>query len=305
MKIDLSCSVGSLRLPNPVLTAAGTSGHGAELAEYFDLELLGGIVVKSLWVEPWKGNAAPRVRAVRGGMLNSVGLQGPGVARWLEDHLPALEAAGARVVASIWGRTVDDYGAAAAALAPAPASVVAVEVNMSCPNLHDGRRMFAQSEEATQAAVAATAVCGRPRWAKLSPNVADLPAIASAALAGGAEALTLVNTLPGMAIDLEHRRPALGGGGGGLSGAALHAVAVRAVYETRAALPDTSIVGVGGVASGEDAIELILAGANAVEVGTATLADPRAPVRVLAGIERWCRRQGVRTLAEIVGGAQP
>jgi dihydroorotate dehydrogenase (NAD+) catalytic subunit len=301
---DLSCAVGTVRLPNPVMTAAGTSGHGAELAAYFHLGRIGAVVVKSLSIGPWGGNASPRVRAVRGGMLNSVGLQGPGVQAWLTRFLPELEKAGARVVASIWGRSVEDYEAAAIALADAPASVVAVEVNMSCPNLHDGERMFAQSPAATKAAVAATAGCGRPRWAKLSPNVLDIAEIASAALDGGAEAVTLVNTLPGMAIDLHTRRPALGGGGGGLSGPALHAVAVRAIYETRSALPEAAIVGVGGVASGEDAIELMLAGANAVEVGTATLADPRAPLRVLDGIDRWCRQEGVRAVRDIVGSAR-
>jgi dihydroorotate dehydrogenase (NAD+) catalytic subunit len=301
---DLSSSVGTVRLPNPVMTAAGTSGHGAELAAYFDLGRIGAVVVKSLSVGPWDGNAAPRVRAVPGGMLNSVGLQGPGVDTWLETFLPGLEKAGARVVASIWGRSVEDYEAAALALAKAPPTVIAVEVNMSCPNLHDGQRMFAQSAAATEAAVAATAGCGRPRWAKLSPNVLDLQEIASAALDAGAEAVTLVNTMPGMAIDLHTRRPALGGGGGGLSGAALHAVAVRAVFETRSALPGAAIVGVGGVASGADAIELLLAGADAVEVGTATLADPRAPLRVLDGIERWCQREGVRAVRDLVGAAQ-
>lgn len=300
---DLSVRVGSLALPNPVMTAAGTSGHGAELAAYFDLSHLGAVVVKSLASRPHAGNAAPRVVAVRGGMLNSVGLQGPGVEAWLAEELPALEESGARVVASIWGRTVEDYEVAATALAGAPSCVVAVEVNVSCPNLHDAERMFAHSAAATKEVLAATARCGRPRWAKLSPNVPDLTEIASAALDGGAEALTLVNTLPAMAIDTVTRRPALGGRGGGLSGAALHAVAVRAVYDCRAAHPSAAIVGVGGVASAADAIELILAGANAIQVGTATLADPRAPVRVLAAVERWCRRVGVRTLADLVGAA--
>lgn len=303
MSVDLSTSVGSLALPNPVMTAAGTSGHGAELGAYLDLAALGAVVVKSLSHLPWPGNPPPRVRAVPGGMLNSVGLQGPGVAAFLEEELPALEAAGARVVVSIWGRTVEEFAAAAADLAGAPPSVVAVEVNVSCPNLEDRRRMFAHSPAATADAVAAAAACGRPRWAKLSPNVADVAEIAAAAAAAGAEALTLVNTLLGMAIDLETRRPALGGGGGGLSGPALHAVAVRAVYDCRAALPSIGIVGAGGVDDGRGAVEMILAGADAVQVGTATLADPRAPARVLEGLRRWCERHGVRRLRDLVGAA--
>jgi dihydroorotate dehydrogenase (NAD+) catalytic subunit len=303
VSVDLSCDVGSVRLPNPVMTAAGTAGHGAELGEYFDLARLGAVVVKSLSIDPWPGNPAPRVRAVAGGMLNSVGLQGPGVRAWLAEDLPPLVDSGARVVASIWGRSVDEFAAAAQALASAPPAVVAVEVNVSCPNVEDRRRMFAHSPQSTAAAVAASAPCGRPLWAKLSPNVADIVEIAGAALEAGAEAVTLVNTLLGMAIDLDRRSPALGGGGGGLSGEALHAVAVRAVFDCRAAFPAAAILGAGGVASGEDAVELLLAGASAVQVGTATLADPRAPMRVLAGLERWCRKRGVQSVSELVGGA--
>lgn len=234
-------------------------------------------------------------------MLNSVGLQGPGVEAWLEHDLPPLVATGARVVASIWGTSVDGYEKAAAMLADAPAEVVAVEVNLSCPNVEERRAMFAHSPAATAEAVAASASCGRPRWAKLSPNVTDLTEIAGAALRAGADALTLVNTVMGMAIDPATRRPRLGGGGGGLSGPAIHPVAVRAVHECRAAFPDAPIVGVGGVASGEDAAELLVAGASAVQVGTATFADPRAPARVLAQLARWCRGHNVATLADLIG----
>ena len=300
-----------MRLPNPVMTASGTAGHGAELARYVDLSSLGAVVVKSLSAEPWGGNPAPRVTEVDAGMLNSVGLQNPGVEAWLEDELPALLATGARVVASIWGFTVEAYEKAATALAAAPPQVVAVEVNLSCPNVHgvahsreDRRRMFAHSPALTREAVAATAGCGRPRWAKLSPNVTDLVEIAGAALEAGAEALTLVNTLMGLAIDPETRKPRLGAGGGGLSGPAIRPVAVRAVYDVCAAFPDAMVVGVGGVATGEHAVEMLLAGASAVQVGTATFADPRAPATVLAGLERWCRRHGVAAVADLVGRAR-
>ena len=305
MSVDLSTAVGSVALPNPVMTAAGTSGHGAELGAYFDLGSIGAVVVKSLAAHAWPGNPAPRLRAVPGGMLNSVGLQGPGVEAWREGELPALQAAGARVVVSIWGRRVEDFAAAARLLAGLPPAVVALEVNVSCPNLEDRSRMFAHSPSATAEAVEAAAAAGLPRWAKLSPNVADLAEVAEAAVHAGAEGVTLVNTLLGMVIDLAERRPALGGGGGGLSGPALHAVAVRAVYECRAALPASGIVGVGGVGCGEDAVEMLLAGADAVQVGTATLADPRAPVRVLREIRRWCERESVSHLRELVSAAQP
>ncbi len=302
--VDLSTSVGSVRLANPVLTASGTAGHGAELARYMDLSSLGAVVVKSLSAEPWGGNPAPRVTEVDAGMLNSVGLQNPGVEAWLADELPALLATGARVVASIWGFTIEAYEKAADALAGAPAEVVAVEVNLSCPNVESRRAMFAHSATLTAEAVAATAGCGRPRWAKLSPNVTDLTEIAGAALAAGADALTLVNTVMGMAIDVETRRPRLGAGGGGLSGPAIRPVAVRAVYDVCTAFPDAAVVGVGGVATGDHAVELLLAGASAVEVGTATFADPRAPARILGELERWCRRHGVARVADLVGSAR-
>lgn len=300
---DLTARVGRVTLPNPVMTASGTAGHGAELARYLDLSALGAVVVKSLSAGPWPGNPAPRVVETASGMLNSVGLQGPGVAAWLADELPALVTAGARVVASIWGTSVDGYASAAAALAAAPDEVVAVEVNLSCPNVEERRRVFAHSPAATAEVVAATAACGRPRWAKLSPNVTDLPAVAEAAAGAGAEAVTLVNTVMGLAIDPESRRPRLGGGGGGLSGPAIHPVAVRAVWDVHAALPELPIVGVGGVAAAEDAVELLLAGASAVQVGTATFADPRAAARVRSGLEDWCRRHRVGGLGELIGAA--
>ena len=218
--------------------------------------------------------------------------------------MPTLLATGARVVASIWRLTVEAYEKAATALADAPPEVVAVEVNLSCPNVESRRAMFAHSPALTAEAVAATAGCGRPRWAKLSPNVTDLTEIAGAALEAGAEALTLVNTVMGMAIDVETRRPRLGAGGGGLSGPAIRPVAVRAVHDVCAAFPDAAVVGVGGVAAGEHAVELMLAGAAAVEVGTATFADPRAPWRVAAELERWCRRHNVARAADLVGRAR-
>jgi dihydroorotate dehydrogenase (NAD+) catalytic subunit len=250
-----------------------------------------------------------------------VGLQNPGVQAWLEDELPALAATGARVVVSIWGHAAADYGRAAKALAGAGAgagagvgaggraagAIVAVEANVSCPNVEDRRRMFAHSCAATAAAVgeaaAALAGTGLPLWAKLSPNVTDLAEIAAAALEAGADGLTLVNTLMGLALDPATGRPRLGGGGGGLSGPALHPVAVRAVYECRAALPHAAIVGVGGVSTGTDAAELLAAGADAVQVGTATFADPRAPARILSELERWCGHNGVTRLADLIGRA--
>jgi dihydroorotate dehydrogenase (NAD+) catalytic subunit len=292
----LATSVGSLTFPNPVLTASGTSGHGTELAEYGALDELGAVVVKSLSVEPWPGNAAPRVHEVGSGMLNSVGLQGPGLAAWVTDDLPALHAAGARVVVSIWGRSVADYAkatelVATAASSSAGACIQALEVNVSCPNVEDRSRMFAHSADATARVLEATA-CAVPRWAKLSPNVPDIVEIARGAVEGGADGVTLVNTLLGLALDIESGRPVLGAGGGGLSGGAVHPVAVRAVWECRSAFPELPIIGVGGVFSGHDAVELLVAGADAVQVGTATFRDPKAPWKVLRQLARWCDTHG-------------
>ncbi len=307
MRPDLAARVGAVTLPNPVMTASGTAGHGAELGAYVDLSSLGAVVVKSLSAKPWPGNPAPRVHQSAAGMLNSVGLQNPGVADWLARDHPPLAATGARVVISIWGTCVEEYRSVAAAVAAArPAGVVAVEANISCPNVEDRQRMFAHSDTQAAAATAAARAglaAALPLWVKLSPNVTDLPAIAAAVLGAGADALVLTNTVMGLALDPATGAARLGAGGGGLSGPALHPVAVRAVYECRVAHPRAPIVGVGGVMTGEDAAELLAAGADAVQVGTATFADPRAPARVLAELRRWCTRHGVKALDDLVGRA--
>ncbi len=304
--VDLSVAVGSLRLANPVMTASGTAGHADELQAYFPLGELGAVVVKSLSADPWPGNPSPRVHQTAAGMLNSVGLQGPGVEAWVREDLPRLAATGARVVVSIWGQRVEDFAKAAASLEGVE-GLTALEVNVSCPNLEDRRRMFAHSPSATAEVVAAVgeACPSLPRWAKLSPTVADLAEVAGAALAAGAEGLTLVNTLLAMAIDVEARRPVLGSGaqGGGLSGPAIHPVAVRSVFDVRDAHPEAAIIGVGGVMSGTDAIELVMAGADAVQIGTATFRDPRAPHAVLGEMAAWCSRHGVRRLSDLRGVA--
>jgi dihydroorotate dehydrogenase (NAD+) catalytic subunit len=304
--VDLTVPVGSLTLANPVMTASGTAGHADELEAYGPLAALGAVVVKSLSVAPWPGNPAPRVHQAGAGMLNSVGLQGPGIEAWTREDLPRLAHAGARTVVSIWGQRVSDYAEAATLLAGVE-GLTAVEVNVSCPNIEDRRHMFAHSPSATAEVLSAVSerIGGLPLWAKLSPTVADLAEVAGAALANGAEAVTLVNTALGMAIDLETRAPVLGSGasGGGLSGPSVHPIAVRAVFDVRAAHPDATIIGVGGVMNGRDAVELLLAGADAVQVGTATFRDPRAPWRVLDGIGAWCSSHGVRAVRTLRGQA--
>lgn len=293
MSSSSSVQVGSLELSAPVMTASGTAGHGAELAPYIDLSVLGAVVVKSLAAFEWAGNPAPRVHPAGLGMINAVGLQGRGVEHWLREDLPALVATGATVVASIWGRTVADFQLAAAQLAHAPAAVVAVEVNLSCPNLEGRRGIFAHDADLSAEVVAATAACGRPRWAKLSPNTDRVVDVAAAVHEAGAEAVTLSNTLLGMVLHPVSGLPVLGAGGGGYSGRPVHAVAVRTVYDVHVALPQLPIVGVGGVANGWDAAELMLAGACAVQVGTATFADPKASLTVQQELLAWCAQRGI------------
>jgi dihydroorotate dehydrogenase (NAD+) catalytic subunit len=306
-EVDLRTRVGAVELANPVMTASGTAGHGAELGSFIDLAGLGAVVVKSVSAEPWAGNPAPRLHPVDGGMLNSVGLQNRGVAAWLSDELPALAATGATVVASIWGRRPEDYHRVASVIAGAAAPrVVAVETNISCPNLEDRSRMFAHSAVGVRAAIGAAVegLAGTcPLWAKLSPNVTDLPELAAVAVDAGAAGVTLINTVLGLAVDPATGRPRLGGGGGGLSGPAIHPIAVRAVYDCRMALPEVPIVGVGGVTNGEAAAELLAVGADAVQVGTATFADPRAPARVLGELATWCAAHGLRSIDELKGRA--
>jgi len=299
--MNLSTTVGQLTLPSPIMTAAGTAGVGDELADYGDLSALGAVVTKSLAAFAWDGNRAPRVAAAGEHMLNAVGLSGPGVAAWRENGLASLRARGARVVASIWGRSVQEYAQAAAAMRGA--DVVALEVNASCPNLEGRTGMFAHSASLTSELVAASKVAELPLWVKLSPNTPDLVAIAGAALEAGADALVLVNTVLGLSIDIEHRRASLGNGGGGLSGPGILPVALRSVYECHQAYPDAAIVGVGGISSGEDVVAMVMAGANAVEVGTATFANPRAPWRIQREVERWLKRHGESSLSALRGVA--
>jgi dihydroorotate dehydrogenase (NAD+) catalytic subunit len=303
--VDLAVTLGRVELPSPVLTASGTFGHGDEVAKLGDPARLGAITAKSLCPEPWAGKPAPRLHMTAAGMLNAVGLQGPGVAAWLAHDLPALRATGARVIASVWGQTVEEFALAAELLEPARDDLVALEVNVSCPNLHARSEMFAHDPDATRAVIAAVVgATTLPVFAKLSPNVTDLTVIARAAVDGGAEGLTLVNTVMGLLIDAETRRPVLGGGGGGLSGPAIKPVALRAVHDVARALPDVPVIGTGGVQSGVDAVEMLLAGASAIAVGTANFRDPRAPYRVLDELRAWCAAHDVTRVSDLTGALE-
>jgi len=303
--VDLGVDLGPVRLPNPVIAASGTFGHGAELATLCDPRELGAVTVKSVAAFAWSGNPPLRVtEAPGGGMLNSVGLPGPGVDAWIEHDLPALEARGARVIASIWGRSAEEYGAAARALKGVAPRLHALEVNLSCPNVEARGDVFAHSENATRAAMRAVVESvgdAVPTFAKLSPNVTDIVPIAGAALDAGATGLTLVNSVMGLLIDARTRTPKLGAGGGGLTGAPIKPVALRAVWDVAREFPSTPIIGTGGVTRGVDAIEMMLAGATAVGVGTATFADPRAPLRIVREIEAWCAAHRVTNVRELIG----
>ena len=301
--VDLTTTLGSVTLPNPVMTASGTAGYGSELSEYMDLQEIGAVVVKSLHAEKWEGNLPPRLHPTPSGMLNSVGLQGPGVKAWIDEKLPSLKDSNARIVASIWGSTVKEFTEAALLLRDAPPEVVAIEINASCPNLEDRRKLFSHSIQAITEVVEAANVVKKPLWAKLSPNTPELPDIAEAAHKAGAEAVVIANTVLGMVIDVESRKPVLGAKRGGLSGSAIRPIAVRAVFDTHEAHPGLPIIGVGGINSVEDALEFILAGATGLQIGTATFKDPRICKKVIAGLSRWCESHEVNRISDLIGGA--
>ena len=303
MAVDLRTRLGHVELPNPILTASGCAGAGRELSHYIDVAKIGAIVTKSVMLAPRAGRPTPRMAETPSGMLNSIGLQGPGIDAFLQRDLPWLLARGARAVVSIAGGTVDEYADLAGRLSDA-AGVTAVEVNISCPNVEDRGQVFA-CDPAASAAVT-TAVRGRlrydvPVFMKLSPDVTDIVAVARACVEAGADGLSMINTLLGLVIDTDTMRPALAGTTGGLSGPAIRPVAVRCVWQVRAALPDVPIIGMGGVRSGRDALELILAGAAMVSVGTAIFHDPSACARILRELEEELASRGIERLADVIG----
>jgi len=298
--VDTSVAIGAVRLPNPVIAASGTFGYGTEFAGLVDLGALGALAVKGLSLRPSPGKPAPRLVETPGGMLNSIGLQNIGVQAFLGDRLPALHAAGARVVANFWGDSPEEFAECAARLDGAP-GVVALELNASSPNRPEWGGILATDPQALAAIVRAVRARVRaPLWVKLSPNVGDITRVGRAAEAEGADALTAINTLRATAIDLEARRPRLATGSGGLSGPAIKPVALRMVQELARAVR-IPVVGIGGIMTGEDALEFLCCGARAVQVGTATFYDPRAPLRIAEEMARWCRAHGVGAISDVIG----
>jgi dihydroorotate dehydrogenase (NAD+) catalytic subunit len=298
----LAVDVAGIRFQNPVLLASGTAAYGREIHGVIDLEALGGIMTKA--VSPLPRNGAPPLRVVDtpGGMLNAIGLANPGVASVRANDLPWLAAniSRARVIVNVVGDTVEDYATVVSELATAD-GIDAFELNVSCPNTKAGGLEFGADPRALAEVVrGARAATKLPIFVKLSPALADIAGAAKIAVDAGADAITLVNTLPGLVIDVERRRPALGFGTGGLSGAALLPVGVRATWMVRRAV-DVPIVGIGGISTGTDAVQYLLAGASLIALGTAALRDPRAPERVVRELEAWCRAHDVRAVGELTG----
>lgn len=301
--VDMRVRLGSLELRNPVVTASGTFASGREYADFVQLERLGAVVTKGVSLHPWAGNPSPRIAETASGMLNSIGLQNPGVEAFCAGDLAWLSTRDVPVIVNVSGHSVAEYAAVAERL-ESEAVVSALEVNISCPNVDEGGMAFGTScPAAAEVTRAVRAVTGKPLIVKLSPNVTDIAEIARAVEAEGADAVSLINTLLGMAIDVDSFRPKLARGVGGLSGPAVKPVAVRMVWQVASAIK-IPIIGMGGIVSAEDAIEFMLAGATAVAVGTANFVDPTATVRIVEGIESFCRERGIERVAELTGAVK-
>ncbi|NMP21647.1 dihydroorotate dehydrogenase [Sulfobacillus harzensis] len=293
-----------LRLRNPILAASGTFGFGPEYAAYVDLNRLGGVSVKGISPDPWRGNPPPRVWETAEGLLNSIGLQNPGMEAFLQDDIPFLKTVDTAVVANIIGHTTEEYQRVAARLAEEP-RINAFEINISCPNIKEGGIQFGHDpEQAFAVTRAVRQVTDKPLMVKVSPNTAEPWVIAEAAVAAGADMISAINTLVGMAIDLKNRRPALGGRTGGLSGPAIKPVAVRIVYELASRL-SVPIIGMGGIQSVEDVLEFLMAGASAVMVGTITFQHPERMVEIIEQLPKVLADYGFASVSDAVGAALP
>lgn len=300
--MNTKVTIAGVELKNPVMTASGTFGSGMEYQEYVDLNRLGAVVTKGVASAPWPGNPTPRVAEVCGGMLNAIGLQNPGIEVFLERDLPFLDAYDTKIVVNVCGHTKEEYLAVVERLAEA--DVHLLEINISCPNVKAGCLAFGQDPKMVEEITAAVKAKARqPVIMKLTPNVTDIAETARAAEAGGADGVSLINTLTGMKIDVQRRTFALANKTGGLSGPAVKPVAVRMVYQAAQAVR-IPIIGMGGIRTAEDALEFILAGATAVSVGTAHFADPEAAVRVIEGIEAYMRQYGVEDIRELIGAVR-
>lgn len=297
--MNLCVELCGVTLKNPVMTASGTFGSGQEYGEFVDLNRLGAVVTKGVAAVPWEGNPTPRVAEVYGGMLNAIGLQNPGIDVFVKRDIPFLKQYDTKIIVNVCGHTAEEYVAVVERLADEPVDML--EINISCPNVREGGIAFGQSKETVEAITAEVKRHAKqPVIMKLSPNVTDITETAKAAEAGGADALSMINTITGMKIDIHRRCFALANRTGGLSGPAVHPVAVRMVYQSAQAVK-IPIIGMGGILTAEDAIEMILAGASAVAVGTANFTNPRATEQIIDGIAAYMERYGAEDIRELVG----
>lgn len=303
MKADMSVEIAGIKLRNPVMTASGTFGYGEEFAEYVDLEKIGAFVTKGLSLKPRAGNPIPRIVETPGGMLNAIGLQNVGIDAFIKEKVPFLRTVNTPAIANFFGNTPEEYAQLAARLDEIP-EVAGLEVNISCPNVKQGGIVFGTDPDCASGVVAACrAATKKPLIVKLSPNVTDIVEMAKACEAAGADALSLINTLTGMAIDLEKRRPILANITGGLSGPAIKPVALRMVWQVAKAVK-LPLIGIGGIMSATDALEFILAGATAVQIGTASFVNPSAAQQIATDMETWLVEHGVSSIKELIGNLQ-
>ena len=302
MEISTKVTIAGVEFKKPVMTASGTFGSGMEYSEFVDLNRLGAVVTKGVANVPWPGNPTPRVAETRGGMMNAIGLQNPGIDTFLERDLPFLKQYDTKVIVNVCGRSTEDYCQVVERLADQPVDLL--EINISCPNVKEGGIAFGQNTRAAEEITAAVKKRARqPVIMKLSPNVTDIGEMARAVQAGGADAISLINTLTGMKIDVNRRTFALANKTGGVSGPAIHPIAVRMVYQAAQAV-DLPIIGMGGIACADDALEFILAGATAVAVGTANFRNPMTTLEVAEGIETYMKKQGVQDIRELIGAVR-
>lgn len=303
MKPDLSVEIAGLRLRNPVMTASGTFGYGEEFSQYVNLESIGAFVTKGLSLKPRAGNPTPRIVETPGGMLNAIGLQNVGIDAFIQKKVPFLRTVNTPAIANFFGYTPDEYAELAAILDTIP-EVRALEVNISCPNVKQGGIVFGTDPGCAASVVAACrAATKKPLIVKLSPNVTDIVEMALACEGAGADALSVINTLTGMAIDLERRRPVLANVTGGLSGPAIKPVALRMVWQVARAVK-VPVIGIGGIMSANDALEFMLAGATAVQVGTASFVNPGAAQEIAEGMEQWMTERGIADVKSLIGALE-
>lgn len=296
--VDLAVDLGGIRMANPVTVASGTFGYGKEYADLVDVSKLGAITVKGIRLQPWNGNALPRHVEVPGGMINAIGLQGPGVEGFIRDYMPFLQKVGVPVIVNIWGTSTEEYAEVARHLSDVP-GVSGLELNISCPNVKEGGHAFGTDPKTVANLITTVrAATSLPLLPKLAPNVPDIKVFVRAAQESGANAISMINTIPAMAIDIETRKPILANKVGGLSGSCIHPVAVKLVYEA-AQVATVPILAMGGIMNPDDAIELLIAGATAVAVGTANFIDPTTPFRVIDGIAAYLQRHDMESVKQL------